>query len=83
MERKPVMGLPTSARPRERAVRKMVSPSGILLDLTGEGVVVSDRQRNAAQVHAERAGIKSRVHRKRAMKCAVTGWPLMVVMSTP
>src|SRR6266568_6797220 len=29
VERKPVTGLPMSARPMERAVRKMVSPSGI------------------------------------------------------
>ena len=35
VERKPVTGLPASARPRVRAVRKMVSPSGIFIGPLG------------------------------------------------
>src|ERR1700733_2814957 len=35
-----------------------------LLEFSGKGIVMGDRQRDAAQVHAERAGVEAGVHKK-------------------
>src|ERR1035437_5159454 len=67
VDRKPMMGLPMRARPNARAVRKMVSPSGIeLLNLTGMRLVrrLPHRKKNAAQVHAERTSLEACIHKE-------------------
>ena len=82
VERKPVIGLPASARPSARAVRKMVSPSGIYCNSAGGSrcVTASGMRRRCIP---SGPGWKPASIRKRAMGCAATGCPLMVVISAP
>ena len=72
-----MIGLPTSARPSERAVRKMVSPSGMdYCTSTLARVVMRHGQRNPPQVHAERAGMKAGVHEKAGHEVRGDGLPV-------